>query len=103
MSVVADDVSSADDDLTSAPKSPTSPEAPLPPADLLPAGRAIGQGFLALGIYLALWLLAGALPLVLHPGWAQLNQGGMDPNFYVWGLQWWPYALIHGLNPLHSS
>ena len=26
----------------------------------------------------------------------------MDPNFYVWAWGWWPYALTHGLNPLHS-
>ena len=24
----------------------------------------------------------------------------MDPNFYVWCLRWWPYAIGHGLNPL---
>ena len=26
----------------------------------------------------------------------------MDPNFYIWSLRWWPYAISHGLNPLHS-
>lgn len=88
---------------TSAPlTSPAEPPEPEP-SGRIRFGQAVWQGFLALGIYLAVWLLAGALPLVIHPGWAQLNQGGMDPNFYVWGLSWWPYALSHGLNPLHSA
>ena len=26
----------------------------------------------------------------------------MDPNFYIWSLRWWPYAISHGLNPLYS-
>ena len=26
----------------------------------------------------------------------------MDPNFYVWCLRWWPYAVVHGLNPLYT-
>ncbi len=61
------------------------------------------QGLLALAVYLAVWLAAGALPLVIHPGWAQLGQAGPDPNFYVWALRWWPYAIAHGLNPLYSA
>jgi len=88
--------------LTSPPLASAAPAAETPP-ERLRFGQAIRHGFVALGIYLVLWLLAGALPLVIHPGWAQLNQGGMDPNFYVWGLRWWPYALSHGLNPLNSS
>lgn len=69
-----------------------------------PRAAPIVQGFLALAIYLGIWLIFGAAwPLVTHPEWAQLGQTGMDPNFYVWGLSWWPYAISHGLNPLHSS
>lgn len=76
----------------------------VPPA--APASRIVPivQGLLALAIYLAVWLVFGAaFPLLRHPGWAQLDQTGMDPNFYVWGLRWWPYAISHGLNPLHSA
>ncbi|MGH7932845.1 MAG: hypothetical protein ACREQN_06705 [Candidatus Binataceae bacterium] len=29
----------------------------------------------------------------LHAG------GGPDPQFYIWSLLWWPYALAHRLNP----
>jgi len=61
------------------------------------------QGLLALVAYLAIWVLAEALPLVLHPGWAQLDQASPDPNFYTWSLRWWPYAIAHGLNPLHTA
>ena len=61
------------------------------------------QGLVALLVYLAVWVLAEVLPLVLHPGRPQLYQASMDPNFYTWSLRWWPYAIAHGLNPLHSS
>jgi hypothetical protein len=61
------------------------------------------QGLIALAAYLAVWVTARAYPLVLHPERAQLNQANMDPNFYVWSLRWWPYAISHGLNPLYST
>ena len=61
------------------------------------------QGLLALGLYLAVWLPTLARPLVLHATQAQLDQANPDPNFYVWGMGWWPYAIGHGLNPLFSS
>src|SRR5262249_40104779 len=32
-----------------------------------------------------------------------LAQKSQDPNFYVWSLHWWPYAIGHGLNPLYSN
>jgi hypothetical protein len=61
------------------------------------------QGLAALIIYLVTWILAVALPLVAHPGNPQLDQASMDPNFYTWNLRWWPYAIGHGLNPLHAT
>jgi hypothetical protein len=61
------------------------------------------QGLLALLVYLAVWLTAEVLPLALHPGQPQLDQASMDPNFYAWSLGWWPHAIAHGLNPLHSA
>jgi hypothetical protein len=61
------------------------------------------QGLLALGLYLAVWLPTLARSLVLHPTWAQLDQQNPDPNFYVWGMRWWPYAIAHGINPLFST
>lgn len=61
------------------------------------------QGLVALAAYLVVWILWRALPLVTHPGQAQLDPASMDPNFFTWSLGWWPYALTHGLNPLHST
>jgi hypothetical protein len=61
------------------------------------------QGIIALAIYLTVWLLGWALPLLLHPHTTMLDQVSQDPNFYVWSLRWWPYAVSHGLNPLLSK
>lgn len=61
------------------------------------------QGLVALVIYLAIWVIAEVLPLVTHPGHAQLFQASEDPNFYTWCLRWWPYSIAHGLNPLYST
>ena len=61
------------------------------------------QGLIALVIYLAIWILTETFPLLAHPGRPQLDQLSTDPNFYVWSLRWWPYAVAHGLNPLHTT
>ena len=61
------------------------------------------QGLIALVVYLAVWIGTETYPLLRHPGTPQLAQGGFDPNFYVWALHWWPYALGHGLDPLRSA
>ncbi len=60
------------------------------------------QGLLALAVYLAVFLIAYAFPLLRHPGVPQIGQNQVDPNFYIWSWRWWPYALSHGLNPLYS-
>ena len=49
------------------------------------------------------WIPTAFRPIVHHPALALLDQKSMDPNFYVWSLRWWPYAIAHGLNPLYSS
>ena len=69
------------------------------PGDVPPAA----QGLVALVVYLAVWIGTETYPLLRHPGTPQLAQGGFDPNFYVWALHWWPYALGHSLNPLQSA
>lgn len=61
------------------------------------------QGLLALAVYLAIWVFTEAYPLLHDASVPQLAQGGYDPNFYIWALHWWPYAVGHGLNPLFSS
>jgi hypothetical protein len=54
-------------------------------------------------VYLAVWLLTDSRSLIFHPEIPQLNQVSMDPNFYTWALAWWPYAISHGLSPLHPT
>ncbi|HTZ94367.1 MAG TPA: hypothetical protein VMB74_18400 [Streptosporangiaceae bacterium] len=61
------------------------------------------QGLAALGIYLLVWLLTADQVLIHHMTWAEIDQKSMDPNFYVWSLRWWPYAIGHGLNPLYTN
>ncbi|HUC21786.1 MAG TPA: hypothetical protein VMA73_03705 [Streptosporangiaceae bacterium] len=60
------------------------------------------QGVLAFLIYLAAFLETPFRPILLHASQAVMDQKSMDPNFYVWGLRWWPYAIGHGLNPLYT-
>ena len=31
-----------------------------------------------------------------------VGQNATDPNFYIWAMGWWAYALSHGINPLYS-
>jgi hypothetical protein len=60
------------------------------------------QGLLALAIYLAVFIIAYAWPLVRHPGLPWVGQAQIDPNFYIWSWRWWAFAISHGLNPLYS-
>ena len=78
---------------------PAAPPAAAPAARL---SSPVLQGLLALALYLLVWLSTAARPLIQHVSWAMLDQKSMDPNFYVWCLRWWPYAIGHGLNPLYS-
>ena len=29
--------------------------------------------------------------------------GGTDPSIFMWTLQWWPHAVLHGMNPFLTS
>ncbi len=35
-----------------------------------------------------------------HPGSRYVGLGQSDAKLYLWLLYWWPYALLHGMNPL---
>ena len=65
--------------------------------------RPVLQGLLALAIYLAVFIVGFALPVISHLGVPDLRQYWTDPNFYTWAMQWWPYAVTHGINPLYST
>jgi len=61
------------------------------------------QGLIAFTVYAVFWVMNYVPALVLHPEVPQLDQSSMDPNFFVWSLRWWPYALSHGLDPLRTT
>jgi hypothetical protein len=65
--------------------------------------RPVRQGLAALALYLTVFVTVLGWPLARHPALPQLRDYWTDPNFYVWSLSWWPYAITHGLNPLYSS
>jgi hypothetical protein len=65
--------------------------------------RPVWQGAVALGAFLVIWVVGYAMPLVVHARTTQLDQTSMDPNFYVWSLRWWPYAVVHGVNPMYTK
>jgi len=67
--------------------------------------QAIGpalQGMIAFIIYLVVFVALFGRALLPHLNVPKVGQDKVDPNFYVWAWGWWPYALSHGLNPLHS-
>ena len=61
------------------------------------------QGLLAFAIYLTVFITVYARAVLQHLGQPELLQYFTDPNFFVWSIQWWPYALEHGINPLFTS
>ena len=65
--------------------------------------RPAAQALLALALYLTVFITALGLPLASHPTVPQLRAYWTDPDFYLWSMRWWPYALTHGLNPLYSA
>ena len=67
----------------------------------VPAG--VRQGLYAFLTYLGVFVAVYARPLLAHLGSPELLQYFTDPNFYIWSMQWWPYAVGHGLNPLFST
>ena len=64
----------------------------------VPAAR-IPPGLLVAGLYL-LATCAFRFQAVLHPNAVCACDGGVDATQFVWALEWWPYALLHGLNPI---
>jgi hypothetical protein len=86
---------------------PRTAVSPVPPTSLrLLAARVprpVSHGLLALTIYLAVFIIGFALPVISHLDVPQLRQYWTDPNFYTWAMRWWPYAVTHGINPLYST
>ncbi|MGB6453069.1 MAG: hypothetical protein WBH47_01140 [Streptosporangiaceae bacterium] len=64
--------------------------------------RPATQGLVAVVLYTAVWFATIGHHMLHQVGDAHLDQLSMDPNFYTWALNWWPYAIGHGLNPFYS-
>jgi hypothetical protein len=54
---------------------------------------------LVLAFYTTAALVTVGQQAVLHPTTVCSCVGTEDPAQYMWALYWWPYALMHGLNP----
>jgi hypothetical protein len=61
------------------------------------------QGLLALGIYLAVFIVGFGLALVGGLDQPKVGQHYVDPNLFIWLWRWWPYAVSHGIDPLSSN
>jgi len=60
------------------------------------------QPLLALGLYAAAALLLFGQPFA-HPGRHECLCGATtDAGSYVWAFEWFPHALIHGINPFYT-
>jgi hypothetical protein len=60
-------------------------------------------GALALLAYVALALAFWGPGLAEHPRSTLLAGSVIDPGAYLWFFAWFPHALLHGQNPLHTD
>jgi len=65
------------------------------------------QAGVAFGLYLLVSLLFFGIPIlrdIRHSyvglGRPGLGTGFTDPSVYMWSLEWWPHAFVHGMDPL---
>jgi len=74
-----------------------------PAAGRAVAGRRRGQHLVALLAY-------GGLSLAMFGPWILgrmstwfLSASTQDGSIFVWMFRWWPHAITHGINPLHTT
>jgi len=60
------------------------------------------RALLAFLSYLLVSLALWGRGVITHLSTRYVGVGKADAKLYVWTLAWWPYAIRHGLNPLHS-
>lgn len=57
----------------------------------------------AFAFYLIAATLMFARPVLAHPARDCICVGtSHDPGIFAWAMQWWPHALLHGLNPFYT-
>jgi hypothetical protein len=54
----------------------------------------------ALGLYLLASIVLFGRDVVTHPNGRIVGDDGADKTLYLWALEWWPWAVAHGRNPL---
>lgn len=70
--------------------------------DWLASGRR--QATAALALYVAISIGYFGLHVLPHLGSENVGlPNWTDPTVNMWSLAWWPYALLHGLNPLVTN
>jgi hypothetical protein len=57
---------------------------------------------LSFGGYLLVSFLYFGLPVAAHPGRMAVGSDN-DPKLFIWMFAWWPHAIAHGLNPIHTG
>ena len=59
------------------------------------------QATVALALYVVISIGYFGLHVLPHLGRETVGlRDWTDPTVNIWSLAWWPYALLHGLNPL---
>jgi hypothetical protein len=62
------------------------------------------QAAAALGLYAVISIGYFGLHVLPHLGSATVAlRNWTDPTVNMWSLEWWPYAVLHGLNPLVTN
>src|ERR1700733_11528966 len=62
------------------------------------------QAVAALGLYAVISIGYFGLHVLPHLGSATVAlRNWTDPTVNMWSLEWWPYAVLHGLNPLVTN
>jgi hypothetical protein len=61
-----------------------------------------GRGGWAFAAYLLVAFGFLGLPVAAHPEREVIGGLFTDPQIFVWSFAWWPYAILHGLNPIYT-
>jgi hypothetical protein len=62
-----------------------------------------GQSLTALAVYAVLSVVLIGRHALVDPAHTCACLGLGDPGLFMWGLQWWPHAITHGIDPFWTS
>jgi hypothetical protein len=73
------------------------------PVDRLRGLRPAWKALIAYVVYqlVAFWIWV--VPILPSFAREHIGTGLPDSHFYQWGISWTPWAILHGLNPLHTG